>query len=100
MDNLGTHKEQSLVKLFGEEQGRKLWSRFYPVYTPKHASWLNQAEIAIGMYQRQCLAGTRIPDRPTLTKKTVFWNRAINAKGATINWTFTKLDAREKFNYV
>lgn len=99
MDNLGTHKEQSLINLLGEEQGRKLWARFHVAYTPKHASWLDQAEIAIGMYQRQCLGGTRIPDFETLEKKTAFWNKAINSKHATINWTFSKLDAREKFNY-
>ena len=99
MDNLGTHKEQSLINLFGEDEGRKLWARFHVAYTPKHASWLNQAEIAIGMYQRQCLAGTRIPEMPMLEKKTAFWNKAINSKKATINWTFSKLDAREKFDY-
>lgn len=99
MDNLSTHKEKSLIDFFGEEQGRKIWNRFHVVYTPKHASWLNQAEIAIGMYQRQCLGGTRIPDIPTLKKKTAFWNRAVNSKNATINWSFSKLDAQEKFNY-
>jgi len=99
MDNLSTHRETSLIKLLGEEDGAKLWSRFHVVYTPKHASWLNQAEIAIGMYQRQCLGGTRIPVFDMLEKKTAFWNKAINSKQATINWTFSKTDAREKFDY-
>jgi hypothetical protein len=99
MDNLGTHKEQSLITYLGEDLGRKLWARFHAAYTPKHASWLNQAEIAIGMYQRQCLAGARIPDITALEKKTAFWNKAINTKHATINWSFSKLDAREKFDY-
>jgi transposase len=100
MDNLSTHKKKSLTEFFGEENGEKLWSRFHVMYTPKHASWLNQAEIAIGMYQRQCIGGSRIPDIPNLEKKTIFWNRAVNAKKATINWSFTKLDAREKFDYM
>jgi hypothetical protein len=52
------------------------------------------------MYQRQCIGGSRIPDIPYLEKKTIFWNRAVNAKKATINWSFTKLDAREKFDYM
>jgi len=99
MDNLSTHKEKSLIDFFGEEEGRKLWGRFHVAYTPKHASWLNQAEIAIGMYQRQCLGGTRIPDIATLTKKTAFWNKAVNSKRATIKWSFSTLDAREKFDY-
>ncbi len=99
MDNLSTHKEKSLTDFFGEASGKKLWSRFCVVHTPKHASWLNQAEIAIGMYQRQCIGGTRIPDLQDLTKKTAFWNRAVNSKKAVIAWQFTKLDAREKLDY-
>ena len=99
MDNLSTHKEKSLLDFFGEKEGQKLWSRFHVAYTPKHASWLNQAEIAIGMYQRQCLGGTRIPDISVLKKKTAFWNKAINSKRATINWSFSKVDARDKFDY-
>jgi len=99
MDNLSTHKEKPLIELFGEHEGRKLWSKFHVTYTPKHASWLNQAEIAIGMYARQCLGGTRMPDLTTLTKKTAFWNRAINSKQAEIKWQFTTNDARQKFDY-
>ncbi len=99
MDNLSTHKEKSVLDYLGETEGRALWNRFHVVHTPKHASWLNQAEIGIGMYQRQCLGGMRIPDIPSLAKKTAFWNNAVNSKKATINWSFTKLDAREKFNY-
>lgn len=99
MDNLSSHKKKSLTDCFGKEDGEKLWDRFHVVHTPKHASWLNQAEIAIGMYQRQCLGGSRIPDIPNLQKKTAFWNRAVNAKKITINWSFTKLDAQEKFDY-
>ena len=99
MDNLSTHTEKSLLNTFGDKEGSQLWKRFHVVYTPKHGSWLNQAEIAIGMYQRQCLGGSRIPDLETLTKKTAFWNRAVNTKNITIKWRFTKDDAREKFDY-
>ncbi len=99
MDNLSSHKKKSLIDYFGEEKGAALWDRFDVHYTPKHASWLNQAEIAIGMYQRQCLGGTRIPDIKTLRKKTAAWNRVLNSKKTTINWTFFKDDAREKFDY-
>ena len=43
-----------------------IWSRFKVHHTPKHASWLNQAEIEIGIYTRQCLGKSRIPDIETL----------------------------------
>lgn len=99
MDNLSTHKKKSLTDFFGEEKGTELWERFDVHYTPKHGSWLNQAEIAIGMYSRQCLGQTRIPEQKILNKKTIAWTRAINSKGVTINWSFTSEDARERFDY-
>lgn len=99
MDNLSTHKKKSLTEHLGEEKGNALWARLEVHYTPKHASWLNQAEIAIGMYQRQCLGCSRIPEIKILRKKTAAWNRVLNSKKTTINWTFSKEDAREKFDY-
>jgi len=99
MDNLSTHKEKSLTDFYGKERGEELWNRFEVHYTPKHGSWLNQAEIAIGMYQRQCLGDSRTPDIQALRKKTKAWNKIINKKSVTINWTFSKTNAREKFDY-
>jgi len=98
-DNLSTHTRTSLTKCLGEHEGNALWERFEVHYTPKHGSWLNQAEIAIGMYQRQCLGGTRIPDIETLEKKTTRWNSAINQRSTTIEWKFSTDDARHKFKY-
>ena len=99
MDNLNIHSKSSLVKAFGEAEADRLWDRFDVHYTPKHGSWLNSAEIGIGMYSRQCLGHTRIPDINTLRRKTASWARHINKKGVTINWSFTKTDARIKMNY-
>lgn len=99
MDNLNIHNERSLIKFYGEEEGKALWERFEVHYTPKHASWLNQAEIAIGMYSRQCLGNTRIADIEALRKKTKAWNRIANRKNVCINWKFNRSDAREKFEY-
>lgn len=99
MDNLNTHSEKSLIKFYGEEKGSALWARFEVHYTPKHASWLNQAEIAIGMYSRQCLGDSRTPDIDMLRKKTKAWNRIANRKNIRINWQFNRKDARDKFQY-
>jgi len=99
MDNLNTHKEKSLLKFYGEDKGSEIWKRFEAHYSPKHGSWLNQAEIAINMYSRQCLGKSRIPDIELLRKKTKFWNRVVNQRAVTINWTFTRKKAREKFGY-
>ena len=99
MDNLNTHKEKSLINFYGEEKGSEIWNRFEVHYSPKHGSWLNQAEIAINIYSRQCLGKSRIPDIELLRKKTKFWNRVVNQKAVTISWGFTRKKAREKFGY-
>jgi len=99
MDNLNTHKLKSLTDLYGEEEGERIWDRFEVHYTPKHGSWLNQAEIAINMYARQCLGKSRIPDIESLKKKTKAWNNYVNEKKVTINWRFSTKDARTKFKY-
>jgi hypothetical protein len=98
MDNLNTHREKSLVDYYGEEEGSRLWQRFAVHYTPVHGSWLNQAEIAINLYARQCLGKSRIPDLASLTKKTKAWTQYINAQKAKIQWSFTKADARKRFS--
>jgi len=99
MDNYCTHNKNSLIKRFGEEKAREIWDHFEIHYTPVHGSWLNQAEIAIGMYQRQCSGDCRIPNIETLEKKTLAWNRIINQKGVVIKWQFNKESARQKFGY-
>ena len=98
LDNLSTHSEKSLIERYGEE-GKKLWSRFEVHYTPKHGSWLNQAEIAIGMYSRQCLGDGRIGTKENLIEQTRAWNRRTNRKQTTIHWRFTKSKARKSLNY-
>jgi len=70
-----------------------LWNRFTVHYTPKHGSWLNQAEIAISLFSRQCLGRRRIPDRDTLQRETSAWMRRINRKRTTIEWSFTRKKA-------
>lgn len=97
MDNLSTHKEKSLIETFGPERGAALWKRFTPHYTPKHGSWLNQAEIEISMYSRTCLGKERVPNKPALIKRTKAWKRGMNRRQVGICWKFTMEKAKEKF---
>lgn len=99
MDNYSTHTKKQLVGYFGEEKGTKIWDRFTIHYTPKNASWLDQAEIAIGLYTRQCLGKSRVPDIESLRKRTQAWNEAINEKKVKIKWNFTIKKARKVFKY-
>ena len=97
MDNLNTHKKGALIDFYGEKEGERIWNRFEVHYTPNHGSWLNQAEIAINMYARQCLGKSRVPTIEELRKKTKFWNEAMNRRRVRINWKFTREGARKKF---
>ena len=56
MDNLNTHAMASLYEAFTPTEARRLIERLEPVYTPKHGSWLDMAEIELGILGRQCLA--------------------------------------------
>jgi hypothetical protein len=95
MDNLETHKPGSLYDSFPPEKAKTLWDRFEFVYTPKHGSWLNMAEIEINVLMKQCLAG-RIPDFDTVKIQIKAWQEARNNKNAKIDWRFTADDARIK----
>ena len=98
MDNLNTHFRKSLVDTLGEKEADRLWSRITVHYTPKHASWLNMAEIEIGILSRQVLK-KRLPDEQTLKDETRMWQTRRNRRRKQINWRFTKVDARKAMKY-
>jgi len=76
-----------------------MWSRLTVHPTPKHGSWLDQAEIELSLYSRQCLGTRRIPDLKTLQRETRSWKRRVNRAQVTINWKFDRKAARKKFGY-
>ncbi len=89
MDNLNTHRESSLTETYGEREGRALWNRFRVHYTPKHASWLNPAEIAINVMTRCCIGRRRIPNIEQLRKSVVAFWRDRRRERWLIHWRFT-----------
>ena len=99
MDNLSTHFVSSVIKHYGNERGSDLWNRFTIHYTPKHGSWLNQAEIEIGVLNKQCIGKRRIGDLATLQGEVRQWNRMANKQRVKIDWKFTKAKARKLFKY-
>ena len=99
LDNLNIHRRRALVNEYGEEPGDALWRRFTMHYTPKHGSWLNQAEIEIGLLARQCLGRRRIGDIGYLEQEVSAWDREANRQSLLIQWKFDRAKAREKFRY-
>jgi hypothetical protein len=99
MDNLNIHRHKSLSDAFGPEMATEVWNRFTVHHTPTHGSWLNQAEIEIGMFSRQCLGNRRIPSLKILRREGRAWNRRMNRDRIKINWRFDRKAARRKFGY-
>ena len=99
MDNLNLHGQKSLTDYFGKPKGGAVWKRLPVHYTPKHGSWLNQAEIEIGLCSRKCLGQRRIPSLAILRREARAWNWQVNRTRVKINWRFTRRRARAKFGY-
>ena len=99
LDNLNIHCRKTLTDYFGEQEGGYLWDRLTVHYTPTHGSWLNQAEIEISLFARQCLGHRRIPSLAILERESRAWNRHINRERVKINWQFTRKKACAKFRY-
>jgi transposase len=95
MDNLNTHNPGALYEAFHPEKAKKLWDRFEFVYTPKHGSWLNMAEIELNVLNGQCL-NRRIDDISLVKSEVEAWQNHRNNKDAQINWQFTTEKARVK----
>ena len=97
VDNLNTHVPGSLYETFAPDKARALWDRFEFVYTPKHGSWLNMAEIELNVLTGQCLA-RRLDDIDRVRREVEAWERYRDNKNAKINWRFTTPDARIKLS--
>jgi len=97
MDNLSTHTPGSLYEAFPAPEAHRILRRLEFHFTPKHASWLNMAEIEIGVLKGQCL-DRRIDDRERLAREIAAWERQRNAAGAQVKWIFTTQKARAKMS--
>lgn len=95
MDNLNTHAAASLYEAFPPAEAKRIADRLEIHYTPKHGSWLNMAEIELGMLGRQCL-DRRIDSVGLLVEEAAAWESARNAKRTPVDWRFTMADARIK----
>ena len=100
MDNLNTHCRKSLIDHLGEQEGGYIWNRLTVHHTPKHGSWLNQAEIELSLISRQCLGKRRIPTVESLNTEVKRWTKDANRRTLRINWHFTRKSARKTFAYI
>lgn len=97
LDNLNTHFEKSLYETFSKQESRRILKRIRFIYTPKHASWLNMAEIEINMMQKECLS-RNIGNRTDLAKELKSWEYQNNKNKRKIYWRFTREKADRKLS--
>lgn len=95
LDNLNIHFRKCFEDVLGKRAASALLRRVRFHYTPKHASWLNMAEIEIGILSRQCL-DRRLPTPQLLQREVDAWQTTRNALRRTIEWKFTRQDADQK----
>jgi len=95
MDNLNTHNKSSLYEAFEPAEAKRIADKLEIHYTPKHGSWLDMAEIELGILSRQCLS-RRIENMEQLEKEALAWGKNRNAKKEKVDWQFTTADARIK----
>ncbi len=96
LDNLNTHRYEVLIEIFGKKEADRIMNRLCFHYTPPHGSWLNMAEIEIGIMRHQCL-DRRIAHEWTLRAELMSWEMHSNRIGRKIHWSFTVDDARRVF---
>lgn len=95
MDNLNTHSIASLYTAFPPEKARRLAEKLEIHYTPKHASWLDMAEIEIGIMSRQCLSDY-LANKDKIEAEVLAWCTKRNSNNSKVDWQFTTSDARIK----
>ena len=95
MDNLNTHGPGALYETFAPAVAKALWDRFEFVYTPKHGSWLNMAEIELNVLIKQCL-DRRIDNQNEMQAEVQAWQKRRNNANSRIDWQFTSKSARIK----
>jgi hypothetical protein len=95
MDNLSTHKAGSLYEAFSPEEAKRIRDHFEFVYTPKHGSWLNMAEIELNVLIGQCL-NRRMGSIQEVEKAVSAWQVRRDNLNAKVNWQFTTQNARVK----
>lgn len=94
MDNLNTHTTETLIEIFGNAEANRILSHLRFHYTPTHASWLNMAEIEIGVLGGQCL-NRRIASEFDLYREVIEWETRRNNQKAKIEWSFTREKAQK-----
>jgi len=99
LDNLNTHAIGSLFATYPPDEAWRLARRLEFHHTPKHASWLNMAELELSVLGRQCL-DRRLASREAVAAAVAPWEAERNRAGVRLEWRFRVADARRKLAHL
>lgn len=100
LDNLNTHSPSTLYEILSPQEARDVVRRLEFHYTPKHASWLNMAEIEFAALRKQCLNNRYISNIGLLEKEVSAWKNRRNSLKTKVEWMFAIEDARNKMGHL
>ena len=95
LDNLNPHFRSCFEDVLGPAAAATVLARVEFHYPPKHASWLNQAELEIGIMEKQC-TGRRMATAALVAAEVAAWQHRRNVEKRGINWQFTREKADQK----
>ncbi len=93
--NLSAHRKAALYEVFTPERARSILRKIDFIFTPKHGSWLNVAEIELSILSRQGLT-QRVASQAEFAQQVQDWVTRRNDKSSVVDWHFTTEDARIK----
>lgn len=100
LDNLNTHSPSTLYEILPPKEAREIVRKLEFHHTPKHASWLNMAEIEFSVLKKQCLDNRYISNNELLVRELLAWEVNRNTARAKVNWMFAIDDARKKMEHL
>lgn len=87
LDNGSSHRGP---KAFARLQ--RQWPNLIPVFTPVHASWLNQIETYFSVAQRKVLTPSDFTDLAALEAALLGFQHRYETAACPFEWTFTRQD--------
>ena len=88
-------KKSALYEIMEAERARTILNRIEFVFTPKHGSWLNIAEIELSVLTRQGIK-PRVGNKEELEQQITEWYEERNRNESKVDWQFRTKDARLK----
>jgi transposase len=90
VDNGSSHRGATSVKRMA-----RAWPNAHLIHLPRHASWLDQAEIYFSVVQRKALTPNDFTSLDQIRDRLAVFETRYNAIARPFNWKFTRADLND-----